>query len=305
VVELDKRVLAFELPGRVVEVPVARGATVHAGELLARVDDTLERAAHATREAEAEAASAQVALLRAGSRPEDVRAMAAQIRAAKASEELLARQLARQKTLFDGGAVPEASVDELESRHRAAVAERQALEQRLAELRHGARAEEVQGAEARATAAAKGVELETARVERHELRAVGDGTVLDVHVDPGEMVGAGTPVVTIADTHHPYADVFVPEGELGGVRVGAPARVHVDSIAEPIPGHVEDVGRRTEFTPRYLFSERERPNLVVRVRVRIDDAGERLHAGVPAFVAIDKDASPTAPAASSAETSTR
>ena len=51
-------------------------------------------------------------------------------------------------------------------------------------------------------------------------------------------------------------------------------------------GKVEYVAQRTEFTPRFLFSEQERPNLVVRVRVRVDDDQERLHAGVPAFATI-------------------
>ena len=51
---------------------------------------------------------------------------------------------------------------------------------------------------------------------------------------------------------------------------------------------MENVGRKTEFTPRFIFSERERPNLVVRIRVRIEDPEERLHAGVPAFVTFER-----------------
>jgi HlyD family secretion protein len=94
----------------------------------------------------------------------------------------------------------------------------------------------------------------------------------------------------VADTAHPYADVFVPQGGLDGLRMGTPATVAVDATAEPFRGRIEDVSRRTEFTPRYLFSERERPNLVVRVRVRVDDPGEKLHAGVPAFVTFEKTA---------------
>ena len=47
---------------------------------------------------------------------------------------------------------------------------------------------------------------------------------------------------------------------------------------------VERIGYKTEFTPRYLFSEKERSNLVVRVRVRVSDPGHLLRAGVPAFV---------------------
>jgi HlyD family secretion protein len=129
-------------------------------------------------------------------------------------------------------------------------------------------------------------------VSRHDLIAREDGIVLDVHVDPEEIVAVGTPVVTVADIQHPYVDVFIPEGELEGVVPGAGAVVHVDETPEGFGGRIENVGRRTEFTPRYLFSERERPNLVVRVRVRIDD-GERLHAGVPAFVALERQAGGT------------
>jgi len=68
---------------------------------------------------------------------------------------------------------------------------------------------------------------------------------------------------------------------------GAPARVRTDARPEPLSGRVEAIGRRVEFTPRYLFSERERPNLVVRVRVRVEDPEGRLHAGVPAFVELE------------------
>jgi HlyD family secretion protein len=107
-------------------------------------------------------------------------------------------------------------------------------------------------------------------------------------VDPGEVVAAGTPVVTLADTEHPYADVFVAQGNLAGIVVGGAARARIDALTETFAGHVEHIARRTEFTPRYLFSERERPNLVVRVRVRIDDPAQRLYAGVPTFVSIER-----------------
>lgn len=63
--------------------------------------------------------------------------------------------------------------------------------------------------------------------------------------------------------------------------VGLPARVRVDASAAALPGRVEHIARRTEFTPRYLFSEKERATLVVRVRVRVDDARERLRAVLP------------------------
>jgi HlyD family secretion protein len=103
-------------------------------------------------------------------------------------------------------------------------------------------------------------------------------------VKVGEMVAPGAPAVTLADLSHPYVDVFVPEARMPEVRMNQAVSVKVDGMNKSLPGKVEHVYTRTEFTPRYLFSATERPNLEVRVRVRIDDAEKALHAGVPAFV---------------------
>jgi HlyD family secretion protein len=103
------------------------------------------------------------------------------------------------------------------------------------------------------------------------------------------VVAPGATVVTVADTKHPYVDVFVPQHELSGLGIGLPARIRTDAEREPFAGYIEHIAPTTEFTPRFLFSPRERPNLVVRVRVRIDDHDERLHAGVPAFATFDSE----------------
>jgi HlyD family secretion protein len=286
VVELDERRLGFEVGGRLRQVAVKQGDLVAPAQLLASLDDAIERTLHRTREQEAAAASAQTSLVRAGPRVEDVRSAAAQVEAARAQEQLLATNLARERRLLVESASTAAAVQDLEARHRAAQAERRAREERVRALRGGSRAQEIESAEARAGAAASAVDLAYQRLHLHELRALEAGTVLDVTAEPGEVVGPGAPVVTVADIRHPYADVFVPQAELAGVRVGAAAEVAVDALPDRLAARVEHVARRVEFTPRYLFSEKERPNLVVRVRVRIEDPDQRLHAGVPAFVTV-------------------
>jgi HlyD family secretion protein len=286
VVEFDERDLGFEIGGRLTQLKIARGSAVHAGQELATLDDRLERTAVQGRQAEVSAAKAAVALARAGSRPGDVRAMQAQIRAAEANEARLERSVAREKKLLSEGAIAQAAVDDLESRLHAATAERESLEHRLRELQAGARRQEIERAEAQAEVAGQQAKLGEERVGRYALRALEDGVVVDVHVEPGEVVAAGAPVCTVADTKHPYADVFIPQAALGKLRVDAAARVMIDASSQSFAARVEDIGRRTEFTPRYLFSERERSQLVVRVRIRIDDPEQALHAGVPAFVTI-------------------
>lgn len=284
IVEYEERQLAFELGGRVEHVDVRRGDVVDDGKIIAEIDDSLERLVRAARADNAGAARADLSLLESGARREDVASLAAQVRAAAASESLVRKVAERARSLKEGGSIAQAEVDRANAELDRATAERKSLEQRLSALRNGARAEEIERARARLDAATNEVALEDQRLARHALKAIGPGQVLDVHLEPGEMAAPGAPVVTVADTSRPYVEVFVPQGELAGIRAGVKATVRLDAGKASLPGTVEYVASSTEFTPRYLFSERERPNLVIRVRVRIDDPERRSHAGVPAFV---------------------
>jgi HlyD family secretion protein len=286
VVEYDDRVLAFEVAGRVESVPVQRGDLVQAGQVLARLDETLQALTVQSREKDEAAAQADLALLEAGTRKEDVAAAADDVRAAAASEELNRKSAERVRALFAQGALPQAELDRASADLDHAVAERRSLEQRLAAMRRGSRPEEIARARARVDQARSLLALERERLARYVLRANAPAEVVDVDVKAGEMAVVATSAVTLADTTHPYVDVFVPEGELGGLRAGRSATVRVDASSDPFPATVEHVAPETEFTPKFLFSPRERPNLVVRIRVRISDPERRLHAGVPAFARI-------------------
>lgn len=284
VVELDERVLAFEVPGRVATLTVQRGDQIDSARVLATLEDSQPQTQIVVRKAEARAAEERAKLVAARARSEDIRALEAQVRAARAVEQLAVKRASDDDALVARGALARSIADDSDARRKTAIAEREALDQRLRELRLGARGEEIAGAQAQASAATAAVTLETDRAARYTLRALHAGEVLDVHVEPGEVVAAGTPVVTIGDTTHPYADVFVPQQDLATIKVGTSAQIRVDTTPQPFAGTVEYVSRHTEFTPRYVFSPRERANLVVRVRIRISDPGRALHAGTPAFV---------------------
>jgi len=288
VVEYEERDLGFEVGGRVRDIPVERGGAVAAGQVIATLDDTLERAAHEARLGEVDVARSQQELVQAGTRPEEIRIVRAQIDAARSQEALMKKTLERHRYLLEHDASTQSAVDEYESRWKSAIAERQALEHRLKELVEGARVEEVRTAEARTKAASAAATLEERRVEQNTLRALHAGTVLDRHVEPGEVVGPGTPVVTVTDLRRPYADVFVPEGEATAIHAGDAATAWVDAEQQGLTAHVEYVWPRAEFTPRFLFSERERPNLVIRVRIRIEDPDLHLVAGLPVFVRLTR-----------------
>jgi HlyD family secretion protein len=289
VAELKERVLAFEVSGRIVTLRVREGDRVKAGELLGTVDGAVEEQARQARDLEAQAAEVQATLVKKGVRGEEISVTRARLRGAQAAEDLLKKQIERERALNQRGVTPDVRLEEMEGQLTRAVAEREVLQSVLSEQLRGARPEERDVASVRAAAARASVTLDDLRLERRELRAPVDGVVLDVHAEVGEVVSAGAPVVTVADPDRVHADVFVPEGRLPGIDVGDRAQLRADGISPSLSGHVEHVARRTEFTPRYLFSDRERPNLVVRVKVRVDDPRALLHAGVPVFVTLDRN----------------
>jgi HlyD family secretion protein len=285
-VEYDERVVSFEVTGRVDSVDVRRGDLVADAQVLSRLDDTMAKLQCDASEQDANASQADLALLLAGSRKEDVASLADELQGAVSTEGLQRSTAERTRTLFADGALPKAELDKAEADLRRAVSDRQSLEQRVAALRHGARAEEITRARARVAQAQAQLALQRELLARHVVHARGAGEVVDVAIKAGELAAVGTPAVTLADTTHPYIDVFVPQPELEGIHAGAHVDVRVDATAMPFGGAVESVSPDTEFTPKFLFSDRERPHLVVRVRVRVDDPERRLHSGVPAFAQV-------------------
>lgn len=287
IVEHDERILAFEVGGRVKQLDVDRGDPVAPSASLGSLDDGMERPLRDARAAELAAARAQLDLVEAGPRSEEIRAARAELGALDAQRALLQASLDRQLALATSGASAPVRRDEIDGQLASVDGRRGALRQQLLALRRGARAEEIAAAEARVAAATAALAAIDARLARFALTAPSAGTVVDRHVDVGEVVAPGTPAFTIADLDHPFVDVFVPEGRMQHVRIGMRATVRVDGLSSDLNGRVEHLGTRTEFTPRFLFSERERPNLVLRVRVRFDDPRHQLHAGVPAFVRLE------------------
>ena len=281
-IELEQIDLAFETGGRVTVRAVEPGRSVRAGDVIARQDDVIDRELRAIRARELDVARAELALLAAGSRPEEIRSAQAQLGAARASEQALAKEQARQTRLVERGVSPAAVIDDVDAQVARARGERESLEARVRLLNRGARDEDLTRAKARVALAEESLALEDRRLEKRVLTAPIDSVVLDVYPQAGEVVAAGAPIASLVDRRRPYADVFVPVAEAPRVQIGAAMRVIVEG-APPVAGAVEWIAPHAEFTPRFVYSPRERPNLTVRVRVRLDDPDGRLHAGLPAY----------------------
>ena len=144
---------------------------------------------------------------------------------------------------------------------------------------------EADSAAAQADAERAHAQLDEARANRADLTVIAPfaGTVATRTAEPGEVVMAGTPVITLVNLGEVYLRGFVPEGEIGRVRVGQPARVYLDSApGTPIDAVVMRIDPEASFTPENTYFRSDRVKQVVGVKLRVRGAVGFAKPGMPA-----------------------
>ena len=140
---------------------------------------------------------------------------------------------------------------------------------------------------ARANAASEQsrAQLAEAQANRRDLivTAPFDGTVMTRAAEPGEIVTAGTAIVTLLDLSKVYLRGYVPEGQIGNVKIGQSARIYLDSDPnQPIDAYVSRVDPEATFTPENTYFRDERVKQVVGVKLQLKDAVGNAKPGMPA-----------------------
>ena len=116
-----------------------------------------------------------------------------------------------------------------------------------------------------------------------------NGVVLRKSLEPGATAVPGSAIVTLVDPRDIWLRAYIAETDLGRVRVGHPARVTVDAFpGEPFEAATE-VASQAEFTPRNVQTQKERVNLVFRVKIAIANPDGWLKPGMSADAVIATD----------------
>jgi HlyD family secretion protein len=288
-VEATDADLGFQVAGRVLEISVAEGDAVAAGDVLARLDARELEAALEVARAQVAAAEARLTELERGARPQEVVAAEAGVRAAATRAEEARSELERAASLFAGGAISRQALDRTEAALEVATATLEQAEEQLALVREGPRAESIQAQRAAVAQARASVARAEAALDFAAITAPFDGIVSLRHREPGEIITPGAPVLTILDPSDRWVRIYVREDQMGLVRLGQPAQIAADTYPDrTYGGQVVFIGSEAEFTPRNVQTAEERIKLVYPVKVRISgDPGLELKPGVPADVTLE------------------
>jgi HlyD family secretion protein len=288
-VEATEAQLGFQVPGRIDTIAVAEGDRVTAGQVLARLDVTELQARRAQAAAQLEAVRALLTELVSGSRTEEVAQSRTAFAAATDRLNDAQRDLARTRQLFEGGAVSQEALDKAQTAFDLARAQRDQAQQARQLVETGPRPERIAAQRAQVAQAEASVRQIDATLANAVVRAPFAGVVTVKDREPGEVVGAGTPVLTVMNLEDRWVRIYVREDRIGAVRLGQAASITADTYpGKRYAGAVSYISSQAEFTPRTVQTAEERVKLVYAVKVRITgDAEVDLKPGVPADVVLD------------------
>jgi len=294
-VEASEVQIAAEVGGRILELAVAEGDRVSAGDRVATLDVRDAELQIARARAERAAADAQLRLLLAGAPVEDIRQAEAQVSATAADigaldAELRAAEidLQRFEALLAANAGATKQRDDARARVDVARERRRAIDERVrvaqegvARTRRAARPQEVDAARARIAAVDAQIAVLDKSVRDAVVVAPVAGLVTQKLADAGELVARGAPIAVVTDLDHAWANLFVPEPLIPRLTLGQAATVFTDAGGAGIAGTVTFISSRAEFTPRNVQTAEERSKLVYRIKVSVDNSAGILKQGMP------------------------
>ncbi len=274
--------LAAKVGGRLLEAPLEEGDTVIAGEMVARLETVDAEHKLAQARANVEASDAQLRLLLAGSRAEDLRRAEDQMAQAQAELDAARRDLERLSGLADRGSATEKSRDDAATRKEIAERSVAAARAQLDKLVAGPRRQEIEAARAQRAFAQAMVAAVEQQITDATVLAPTDGVVTTRVAEPSEILPPGAVIAVLTDLARPWLTVWIDEPNLSRITLGQSVTVRVDGSDQDFEGTISFISPVAEFTPKNVQTPDERAKLVFRVKVRLDNPDGIFKPGMPA-----------------------
>ena len=228
--EVEEYRVSGKVPGRILELRVKEGDHVKAGDTLAIIESPEVAAKMVQARNAADAAQALEQMAHRGARRETVQAAAQLLEQAKAGLEIAEKTYKRIKVLFEEEVVSAQKFDEAEAMYKSAQAQVKAAQSQYDMALNGARLEERRAASATAGQARGAVQEVEGYVRETVQIAQMAGEVTDVYPKVGELVGTGTPIMSIAVMDDQWATFNIREDLLKNIKVGEEITVRIPAL---------------------------------------------------------------------------
>lgn len=228
--EVSEYRVSCKLPGRIVEIRVKEGDHVRVGDTLAILEIPEADAQQKVAEATEGAADAISDLTNAGARRETVETTYQLLQQAMSAMELARNTYSRMQRLYDEGVMSAQKRDEALAAFKVAEAQVESAKAQYELVRNGAREQEKRAAEKQAQAAKSAVDVVKSVLKETVQLAAAEGEVSTVYPKVGELVGMGSPIMSISMTNDMWGTFNVREDQLKGMKVGSTFKVYVPAF---------------------------------------------------------------------------
>ena len=283
-VEIRQVDLSFNAEGTVIAMPKREGDRVHQGEVIAELDPATYQSVFDLAQARRDAAQAQLDVLLAGTRPEQIDQARANVAAAQASLGNAEATFERQKGLAASNATTKQLVDDAQMALNAAHARLDQTQAALTEAVNGPRAQDIAAARANLRAAEATVALARTQLSRTHLVAPVNGTIMTRVIEPGTVVLPGATVYSMAIDDEVWVRAFAPEPLLPRLAPDTQVGITTDGTSKTYRGRIGYVSPVAEFTPKTVETPELRTQLVYRLRIRVTDADNFIRQGMPVTI---------------------
>jgi HlyD family secretion protein len=274
--------VGFRVSGRVKEMKLEEGDVVHAGDLIAQLDDVPNQ--DQVRLAEAQVAQAQAASTKMvnGYRAEEIEQARAQLAQAKANYQNALRNFDRQDALQQSHVISKSDYDNALATRDSLKGQVDVAQANLDLELAGNRAEDIENAKAQLDNAKANLAMAQQNLTDCQLVAPVDGVIITRAVEPGTIVSTSSVIYSICQNEPVWVRTYVGEGDLGRIYPGMKALVSNDTNPDrPYVGQIGFISPVAEFTPKNVETRELRTDLVYRLRVIITKPDRYLRQGMP------------------------
>lgn len=233
-VEVSEYRVSSKVPGRILEIRVKEGDYVNVGDTLAILDAPEVRAKMTQAQSAENAAAAMDEMANNGARQEQVRGAFAVLQQAKAGLEIAQKSYNRVQRLYDEGVMTAQKRDEAFANYKALEAQVKAAQSQYDMARNGARSEEKKAAAAQVNRAKGAVAEVNSYIHETMQIAQMAGEVSDVYPKVGELVGTGSPIMSVSLMNDIWGTFNVREDQLEGMKVGSIVTAFVPAFKKEI-----------------------------------------------------------------------
>lgn len=232
--EVSEYRVACKLPGRIVELRVKEGDYVHVGDTLAILEIPEANAQEKVAEATAGATDALSDLAAAPSREELVRSAYQVYQQSIAAADVAKKTYERMQRLYDEGVMSAQKRDEALAAHKATEAQVEMTKAQWELAKSGSREQEKRAAKKQAQAAREAIEVVRSVLKETVQVATAEGEVSTIYPKVGELVGLGSPIMSISMTHDMWGTFNVREDQLAGMKIGDTFTAYVPAFDKEI-----------------------------------------------------------------------